>query len=53
MTRTFSSQPALWDNQSQYESLELVVQSMLINYNYRKQLMNTFMQLLLGGHHEK
>ncbi len=34
VTRTFCSQPASWSTYYQYETSELVVQTLLINSNY-------------------
>ncbi len=53
VTRTFCSQPASWDIRYQNETSELVVQTLLFNSNYWKQLISTFMRLFLGGHNEK
>ncbi len=53
VTRTFSSQPLLWDTQYQYETSEIVVQTLFINSNYWKQLTSTFMRLFLEKHNEK
>ncbi len=52
-TRTFCSRLASWDTQYRYEISERVVQTVLINSNYWKQLISTFTWLFLWGHDEK
>ncbi len=52
-TRTFCSQLASWDTLYLYETSEHVLQILFINCNYWKQLISTFMQLILGERNEK
>ncbi len=53
VTRTFCFQLASWDAQCWYETLDLVIQTLLINSNYWNHFNKRIMQLFLGRCDEK